>query len=337
MKRINFDILQKGDIVLTTSDEKMSGLIRYVTESDISHAMICITTGTVMDSTSEGVQARNIQKLSYDDSCKIYILRLRSPLSKEKVDRIIKYVRSSTGVSYTKVGAVSSLSPKLDKKGGVKQFCSRMVARAYASVGINLTKNPNYCTPEDIKKSELLTKVANAWVYLTEEELEIIKTIGDTTFGMREVTNSLLQMVREINPKIESLNDIDQLLIQRPDLDDKIVEALRSSEYLDYWKVEISRFPWRYNPIEIIQFYHSSPDPKIILEYCHRTLLDHKNGVFAHWEVNAKEYQKLYSSFQLESFRLLADLYQNLNIHSHLKAKCAMLLHNVFGDKNAHL
>lgn len=142
-------------------------------------------------------------------------------------------LQGTVGVSYSKREAVAALSPRFGKKGGGggKQFCSRMVARAYASVGINLVKNPDYCTPENLKESEHLTQVANACVCVTGEELAAIRALGDKTRGMREKTNGLLQMVRGINPNIESLNDIDQLLIQQPDI--LMVQFLRPSDHQD--------------------------------------------------------------------------------------------------------
>ena len=74
---IHIEALQRGDIVLTTSTEIESRLIKIGTLSDISHAMVCVSHGSVMDSTAEGVQSRNVQKMFYPDACAIYILRLK--------------------------------------------------------------------------------------------------------------------------------------------------------------------------------------------------------------------------------------------------------------------
>lgn len=54
MKRIDFSKLRKGDILLTTSNKPRSKVIRTATRSDISHAMLHVANGSVMDSTGDG-------------------------------------------------------------------------------------------------------------------------------------------------------------------------------------------------------------------------------------------------------------------------------------------
>jgi hypothetical protein len=51
-----------------------------------------------------------------------------------------------------------------------KQFCSRLVAQAFASVGIELVADPNFCSPADLKDSLLLVAVSDATVPVTAEE-----------------------------------------------------------------------------------------------------------------------------------------------------------------------
>lgn len=334
MKKININNLKKGDIVLTTSSsKKTSGIIRTVTNSDISHAMICVSYGSVIDSTGDGIQARNIQKILYDDSCAIHILRTKEPLSEEIIDQITDYARSLIGTRYSVFEAAASVAPKLMKKSGSKQFCSRMVARSYAYAGVSLVVNPDYCTPNDIKKSELLFFVDEPSVQVDEEEIQVIKNLGDTTEGMRNVTNQLLSELREIEPSIESINDIDGLIVRRPELDPMVSKILKESGYLDFWKVELSRFPWRYDPLKIVQFYHALKDPEVLLDYCHETIKQDRNGDFKHWQLNAQVYRGLHERFNLETFALYAELYLKIYFHHELRVKSANVLLQIYGSK----
>ncbi|SDK21733.1 YiiX/YebB-like N1pC/P60 family cysteine hydrolase [Microbulbifer yueqingensis] len=335
MKRINAEILQPGDIVLTTTTKKDSGLIRKVTRSDISHAMVCVAYGSVIDSTGEGVQARNIQKLFYEDECAIYALRSKAPLSRVQAESIVNYARASTGTRYTKIEAAKSIAPTISEKGSVKQYCSRMVARAYASAGIILVKNPDFCTPNDIKSSKKLIQIDNPWVPVLADELNVAAGICDTTEGMREKTNRLLTAIRALNSNVESLNDIDSLVIQREDLDKLIANAFRSSGYLEHWKEELSRFPWRYDPVLIVQFYHSLTDPEELLDYCRATLRDDENGVFAHWETNAGGYGEMNRAYPRETFRLLSDLYLRLCLNHKRRVKAARVLIQLYGKNDS--
>lgn len=336
MKRVNIGLLKKGDVVLTTSAQKKpSGIIRTVTKSDISHAMICVSHGSVIDSTGDGVQARNIQKIFYDDSCEIYILRPKDSLSEDVISRIVNYARASTGTRYSLHEAVASVKPQLNKEGGKRQFCSRMVARAYAHGGVNLVDNPDYCTPEDIKKSKLLIQIEPSALSVSQEEITAIQEEGDTTEGMRKVTNTLLGKLRELNDKVESVNDISHLVVQNPELDDAVSKALEESGYLDFWKVEITRFPWRYDSLLMVQFYHSLDDPKVLLDYCSETLSQDKNGDFEHWQLNAKTYGNLASHYGYQAFRLFAELYLKLSFYHTQRVKAAEILLKVYGGSDS--
>ena len=335
MKKINIENLKKGDIVLTTSSKKKpSGIIRAVTNSDISHAMICVSYSSVIDSTGEGVQARNIQKISYEDSCAIYILRSKAPLSDEVIEKITNYARSVTGTRYSIAEAAVSVVPNFLKNSGKKQFCSRMVARAYSVAGIDLVNNPDFCTPNDIKNSSLLFFVDKPSIQVNEEEIQAIEEEGDTTEGMRKVTNSLLADLRNIDPSIESINDIDTLIIRKPELDSIISEKLENSGYLDFWETEPSRFPWRYDPIKMAQLYHSLEDQEVLLDYCRDTIEQNKNGDFKHWRINADGYRNLHSKFNYKTFLLYANLYFKLASQHEIRVKTAETLLSVYGNKS---
>jgi hypothetical protein len=91
-----------------------------------------------------------------------------------------------------------------------KQFCSRLVAQAYASVGVKLVADPNYCSPEDIKNSPLLIPVEPSWRAVSAEEVAAWKSNEDATQSMRDAINSVLQAARTRSASIQSLNDIDQ-------------------------------------------------------------------------------------------------------------------------------
>ncbi|WP_393937821.1 YiiX/YebB-like N1pC/P60 family cysteine hydrolase [Aeromonas rivipollensis] len=336
MKRVNIYLLKKGDIVLTTSAQnKPSGIIRTVTKSDISHAMICVSHGSVIDSTGDGVQARNIQKMFYDDSCEIYILRSKDYLPEEAISKIVSYARASTGTRYSLREAVASVKPQLNKEGGKRQFCSRMVARAYAHGGVKLVDNPGYCTPEDIKKSNLLIQIEPSALSASREEITVIQQEGDTTEGMRKVTNILLGKLRELNDKVESVNDINHLVVKNPELDDVVSKALEESGYLDFWEIEISRFPWRYDSLLMVQFYHSLDEPKTLLDYCIETISQDKNGDFNHWKVNSKAYTDLADHYGYQVFRLFAELYFKLSFYHTQRVKTAEILLKVYGDRNS--
>ena len=129
VKRIKIDRLEPGDIILTASTTKMGKVIRASTGGIVSHAMICVQHGSLIDSTAAGVQAWNLQRELFEDDERVFGFRSREPLPPVTVARIVDFARSEIGARYSKPEAVRSLlgGPKLRN---AKQFCSRLVARA---------------------------------------------------------------------------------------------------------------------------------------------------------------------------------------------------------------
>ncbi|WP_455884692.1 YiiX/YebB-like N1pC/P60 family cysteine hydrolase [Pseudomonas spelaei] len=317
MKKIDTTKLQKGDIILSTSIDSFSEAVRSATNSDISHAMIYVSNGSVMDSTGEGVQARNIQKIFYPQGCALYVYRLKTGLSESDAKKIIHYVRTETGTPYDKIGAGRSMhNPK--SHGGDNQFCSRLVARAYEEIGVKLTENPDFATPAQIKLSHSLEPVEDAVVDADELEIEALNRDVDTTVAMRVITNDLLEDVRGWMPKIRTLNDITKSLLAKPGLDRKVLSSYKRSGYLDFWEVEISRFPWRYN-YDLMVNAKCQYDFQDLVEYCRSTVRENEQGDYDHWKANADEYKKLYRHKRLRTFEQLAILYHSLSENQNIR------------------
>jgi hypothetical protein len=333
MKKIDTTKLRKGDIILSTSTQPQSKVIRFVINSDISHAMLYVANGSVMDSTSEGVQARNIQKMFYDDSSAIYAYRAVTDIPGKTLGQIVAYVRSETGAPYaTGEAAISPFVPKLS--GGKNQFCSRLVARAYASVGLSITDNPEFATPADIQRSTFLREIPDVVLEVSTDEQASLAREGDTTGGMRNVINDLLAAVRKIAPSIRVLSDIEPFLLKNPQFDPRFAEAYRKSGYLTYWQVEVKRFPWRYDPVALAHAYHAADDKEELLEYCRETIRHDSDGDFNHWTSNAKALQRLMEEMPLETFRLSLDLYLKLCFNHSQRMRAANVLLKVYGTSS---
>jgi hypothetical protein len=332
MKRIDFSNLRKGDILLTTQVHPTSKAIRATTKSDISHAMLYVAEGSVMDSTGEGVHARNLQREIFEDSCAIYVYRAKAAIDAESMDRIVAYVRSETGAPYATWDAMRSpLKP--NRKGNADQFCSRLVARAYASAGFALTDNPDFTTPADLQRSPRLERIEAVVLPVTAQEMVELED-DDSVEGMRKVTNDLLTRVRAISPAIRVLNDIPPFLLSNPSFDAAIAEAHRASGFLDYWKVEVARHPYRYDPVAMVQFYQATSQKAGLLEYCRATLKDDAANVFAHWRVNLDACAALLKIKPLETFQLNHDLYLTLCFNHDRRVKTAKILLNTYGDRS---
>jgi hypothetical protein len=304
MKTINGAVLQVGDIVLTTSTEKVSAYIRGFTRSDISHAMICVESYSVIDANAEGVQARNTQRQIYDDECAVHILRPRQPLTPEQLKSVVDYARQHVGAEYSVGEAIRTFFGGR-KDFTRKQFCSRLVAQAYASAGIKLVADPNYCSPHDIKNSPLLFEVAPSSRSVSKEEVAAWKGNEDATQSMRNAINSVLEAARTKSPGIQNLNDINEHLVEHPEDDAFILEAYRSSGYLDIWRTQPIKNPWLFDVTEMMRL----PDPAGQMEeYCRATLADEARGP-NRFIVNHGGYALLNKQYGFRTFAVLEELY----------------------------
>ena len=136
------DLIQPGDVVLTTTPEPMSQTICRFTGADISHAMICVDRSSVIDSTGDGVHARNLGRIILEPGCAGHVLRPVMPLSTDQLRAVISFARAAVGTRYTKTGAAKSVLAGFI--AGRRQFCSRLVAQAYRDAGVNRACK-NFC------------------------------------------------------------------------------------------------------------------------------------------------------------------------------------------------
>ena len=127
-----------------------------------------------------------------------------------------------------------------------KQFCSRLVAQAYASAGIKLVDDPNYCAPADLAKSLLLVMVPDAVEDVTAEEAARWAAHLDSTGAMRSAINEVLEGARKKHKDIQTFEDIDPYLVRHPQEDAYFSKLLVSSGYLMVWQINTERNRWQY-------------------------------------------------------------------------------------------
>ncbi len=299
-------LIQPGDIVLTTTSETISQTIRNVTGADISHAMICVGRSSVIDSTGDGVHARNLDRIILEPGCAGHVLRPVEPLTADQLRSVISFSRAMVGTRYTITGAAKSVVAGF--VAGRKQFCSRLVAQAYRDAGLNLVLDADFCHPGELLKSPALVEIPNVLTNLSpEEEADWRKDI-DNVQAMRDSTNALLREARKLSSEIESLNDIDAYLVDHPERDAQLVQALRSSRYLDLWRDEFERNPWQYH-VALIEGRDGSSERK--QRYCEELLAD-EELCQNRFIVNHTGYVILNTLHPRQYFALMVELYNSL-------------------------
>jgi cell wall-associated NlpC family hydrolase len=183
-RSIGVDALQVGDIVVSTTPQFKSGMIRGVTGSPVSHALVYVGDGQVVEAIGKGVALRGLSESLADDDLAV---ALRYPdLTLEQGARIRDYVGNQIGKPYSYTGAakaggfhileefcrgmftepefsycVAALWPiQFEPTEPNRFFCSELVVDAYASAGVPLTDQPaGEVSPGDIAALPLVDKV----------------------------------------------------------------------------------------------------------------------------------------------------------------------------------
>lgn len=309
MQRIDIDRLQAGDIILTASQTKTGKLVRIASNGIVSHAMICVQHGSIIDSTADGVQAWNLQREFFREDEAVFIFRLLDPLPPAEMARVIDFARAEIGTRYSKTEAARSVLGGAKPRGN-RQFCSRLVARAYGSVGIRLVPDQDYCTPEDLRRSPLLIELEDVTQPVSAAEMKAISARPNPLQIMRDAQNAVLAVGRKLDPTVENFNDLDRIVREHPEWDSAIAEAYRNSGYLDVWKYEFQAHPYRYNPAVM----KSIVDPEMLAElraYCIDTIREAYSGG-ARFAVNLTHYRAAQNESARETLALLIGLYETL-------------------------
>ncbi|MGE3477668.1 MAG: YiiX/YebB-like N1pC/P60 family cysteine hydrolase [Rhodospirillaceae bacterium] len=308
MKRISIDSVKPGDILFTARPGKISKAIRVATDGEVSHAMICVQSGSVIDSTSDGVQARNLQRELFEDDEQAFHFRLKSPPSRQILDQVIDYARAEIGARYSIMEAARSLTA-IRRPRSSRQFCSRLVARVYKMAGIELVPDADYCSPEDLRRSPLLKELPVEFETLSIDELAWVSNRENPIQAMQDAHNAVLDAARSVDSNVENFNDMYRLLAENPEADQVIAAALESSGYLDMWETDVENYPWRYVPGLIDEL--AASEKEAVREYCIGTVKEAYTGGFR-FANNLVQLGVLQRKNPRESFRLEIKLYKTL-------------------------
>lgn len=317
-RRIRVESLEPGDIVLTAGPGKVSKVIRRASKGDVSHAMICVQNGSIIDSTDLGVQAHNVQRELYGPDDHVVVLRLREPLSDVRLAAVIDFARSEIGTRYSKVEAVRSVlgGPKPRTR---QLFCSRLVARAYAHAGVTLVADPDYCTPEALRQSPLLIELSDMTEIVSEVELAAWNARPNPLADMQAAQNAVLERARGLDPSIENFNDLDRIVQEHPEWDEEIAAAYRQSGYLDLWKADFAINPWHYD----LEAMETSGGDEGLRAYCVGTIREFHTGGLR-FAVNLIHYQGALAAHGRRSTRQLVTLYAQLVRNDQLRREVAL-------------
>lgn len=298
-----------GDIVLTAQDSLVSKVVRKRTGGQFSHAMLYVADHSYIHSDANGVHSGNTQRLLFEEEHHATVLRLVAP-DLGVVERACVYARTQVGKEYSVPEAVKSkfrrTGDKLDESN--RQFCSRLVAQAYAFAGIDLVPNSDYCYPIDFASSPLLRAVPGAVRQAAPAEIEFAKTESPIERQTKS-TNFILDQVRKLSGlDIQTFEQLPAFLVANPQHDGAVCEIVRASGYLDFWKEDVLKNPWRYDGAEFMKLPVSDSERATAA----RSELSGAQRQLDLFTFMYGQYLALWQRAQLKYFAVELQLYMNL-------------------------
>jgi hypothetical protein len=310
-------LLNPGDIILSGDKSLASIGVKISTASRYSHAALYVG-GTMIEATLKGVFSKNTQRLIFDRESDVIVLRSKQKLTEESIERICSYARSKTGSLYALNEAITmriKSALKLDKSK--RQFCSRLVAEAYASIGydfINL-RSPSYCSPRQLSLCKSFKKMDGVLRKATRIEIEFSKT-EDPNIENQRRTYKWLDKVRTMaqtephlfNVDIQTINDVNEFLISHPEYDSKVVGFMKESGYLEHYNEDTKNNPYRYNEKLFIVVMNQQLDVQKFIDF----QLEKEPEMFKRFTFMLNAYMHFLKKENIEYFRLHLRLYINL-------------------------
>lgn len=252
---LDMSVLRVGDILLTREKKFISKGVRLFSQGDYSHAMLYVARASYIHSDRDGVHSGNIQRKLFDRADDVKVVRVND----EKYIRLAcDYARNKIGTEYSIKDAIKSVLPKEDMTPSDKQFCSRLVAESYEYAGLNLVKNPKFCTPSELILSPDIHLVADFIKPATDEEVSFAKS-DNPLYKQQDATNFILSEARRITGKnIQNFQDIDNALLHDDSFDSEISLIAENSGYYSFMSIDFDKNPWRYDG----QIFISIPLPR---------------------------------------------------------------------------
>lgn len=253
---LDLETLQIGDIILSKSDSEISQLVRRITGSQFSHARLYVGVSTCIDSDGYGVQSNNVQRLLFENEADVVVLRLRDSKLTDRLANVETFARQKIGTEYsTSEAKIAALRKEEHSQQPNRQFCTRFVAQAYSSAGISISKNPDYCLPEDLLNSESLKVVECFLRTPSAKEIEFAQSENPLQ-KQAEIHNKIFKKAREISGQdIQTFEQLSELIISNPDLDEELTSFISESGYLSLTDSDKEKNPWHYDSRLMIEYY----------------------------------------------------------------------------------
>lgn len=246
---------------------------------------------------------------------------MREPLSAARLGAVLDFARSEIGTRYSKIDAARSVLVG-SRPRNRQLFCSRLVARAYAHVGIQLVADADYCTPDELRWSPLLIELEDMTEPVSEEEIAAWAARPNPIAEFQESQNAILEAARRLDSTVENFNDLDRLVQTHPELDEAVAKAYRDSGYLELWRTDFRVNPWHYD-LDGMEALTKASTLDDLRDYCISTIREFHSGGLR-YAVNLVHYTGALRANNKQTTAQLVALYERLAHNDQLRRDTAL-------------
>lgn len=306
---LDIDKLIAGDIILTRSNSEISQLVRRLSKSEYSHAILYVGGSSCIDSDGHGVQSQNIQRKLFENQTDVKVLRLKKEQDKRAISDAIVFARQKIGTEYSIVEAkLALLKKELEAKEPNRQFCTRFVAQAYESAGIKLVENPDYCNPEEFLESDLLLLVIEPLRQANQAEVDFANS-DNPLETQQQIHNYIFRSAREVTKiDIQTFEQLSKFVLEYPNKENEITKIIEESGYLKMWQMDTKKNPQHYDTKLFIKYYQT---PKQIIDAALFFATTEKE-TRSRFEVTLDTLRFGYSFYSQRYFEIQIELYKKL-------------------------
>ena len=164
-KLITISQLKKGDVILSTTSDFVSKVVKVGTNSKFSHARLYIGNSDVIEAIEPEVIQNDLSNVMKHD---LYTAVYRvDNLTQTQKNNIVLYADMQRGKEYDLSGAIGSvgISPVLTLQNLMFSeadfYCSELIAFSYKKAGVKLEVFSSQTTPKDLAHNNKLKYVGH--------------------------------------------------------------------------------------------------------------------------------------------------------------------------------
>lgn len=301
------ELLHPCDIIMEHDHSRLGELIEKKYHIHYTHAKLYVGFGSYIDIDGTVVKAQQVKRTLYLEKDDVIVLKYKEALSFQQQFKIIDFVRSEIGKEFHMPREVFPFAQSSDENEQNREYCVRLIAKAFEYAGVPIVEDSDYCTPMDIINSGHLL---NTNVTLHEAELDDIQYAHSNCVINKQddYTYELFDNIRKVvSADIQTEEQLRQFIIDNPSKDTMIYNAIKDLPYFTMLNQYHTDHPEEYDVQSLIKIYKG--DALCVAYAISQSAQHSRESIFFPQLYN---YCYLFGTYKFSTFKLFYELYKKL-------------------------